>query len=535
MFAKCWRWTWLAMGRATLLSTAQQRLPQDTLARIRLMSTALGIVFLLLVVPAVVTSPHGNLALRATLLALFALMLWGWYSWARGAVVRPLSLSVEAMSIALAVHLIESQPIVGLVTFAGICIRPYYVSGRQTALTVAIYSATFLTSTAYFAPITGSLLTAEILIQPVMLSITGGLVFFISRNVSRQSELLRELEASHSRYRSLVETIPGAIITSSPDGSIRYVSPQAELMFGTGAVPEKSKWGQVIFRHIHPDDREYAIRVTKESGATGQDLRLECRAHDQTGKLIWIRIDASFIDDGSPAAPYWQSIITDVTERHELFDKLAYQAHHDSLTGLPNRKRFYDRVEHALARNTRGRSTAAVAFLDLDNFKLVNDGLGHEAGDRLIVATAARLSACVRPGDTVARLGGDEFGLLFESLHSQQDALAVARRIESELRKPFDLDGETVFTSTSIGIAFTARSRVTTDELIRRADVAMYAAKRAGKANTVIYEPTMDHRLSAGATDDWWKTGTLDAKQSAIAGTDGTAPSVVNSHENLCK
>jgi diguanylate cyclase (GGDEF)-like protein len=176
------------------------------------------------------------------------------------------------------------------------------------------------------------------------------------------------------------------------------------------------------------------------------------------------------------------------SERERL-DELARQAFHDPLTDLPNRALFADRLDHALARLRRRHGSVAVLLLDLDGFKEVNDTLGHEAGDQLLITVGERLRACLRPADTVARLGGDEFTILLEEIDSLREATRVAERIEDALKTPFVLDGNEISITTSIGIAFNTPGNSEPDDLLRNADTAMYQAKRAGKARYEVFEP----------------------------------------------
>jgi diguanylate cyclase (GGDEF)-like protein len=176
-------------------------------------------------------------------------------------------------------------------------------------------------------------------------------------------------------------------------------------------------------------------------------------------------------------------------ENRELEAKLVHQAFHDSLTGLANRALFRDRVDHALARSARGERVA-VLFLDLDNFKSVNDTLGHVEGDRLLQMVATRLLKASRGCDTVARIGGDEFAILLEDVHHVDDALVVVTRIMESMRQPVALRGREVTISPSIGIAH-ARGAEQVDELMRNADVAMYRAKEDGKGRHAVFEPGM--------------------------------------------
>jgi diguanylate cyclase (GGDEF)-like protein/PAS domain S-box-containing protein len=180
----------------------------------------------------------------------------------------------------------------------------------------------------------------------------------------------------------------------------------------------------------------------------------------------------------------------DVTERKRLEDELAHQAFHDSLTNLANQALFRDRLDHALARSHRHEERLAVLFLDLDDFKTVNDSLGHTAGDELLVAVGQRLSMCLRTTDTAARLGGDEFAVLLEDLESDKDAIDTAERLIIALGDPFSAAGREVFIGVSIGVAFDSPD-ATSDQLLRNADLAMYTAKRRGKGAHVVYEASM--------------------------------------------
>ncbi len=176
--------------------------------------------------------------------------------------------------------------------------------------------------------------------------------------------------------------------------------------------------------------------------------------------------------------------------------RLAHQAFHDPLTGLPNRVLFQDRLEHALARAAR-RAPVAVLYLDLDRFKTINDSLGHEAGDALLVAVAERLQRCVRPEDTVTRLGGDEFAILLEGVRDSGDAVRVAERVGGALGAAFTVGDHQMFVSTSVGIAYTGHDGATTGDLLRDADIAMYRAKAAGKARYQIFDLSMNAAATA--------------------------------------
>ncbi len=183
--------------------------------------------------------------------------------------------------------------------------------------------------------------------------------------------------------------------------------------------------------------------------------------------------------------------INHLTQQVEVqIERLAHQALHDPLSSLPNRTLFMDRLASALARAERRGNRVAAMFLDLDNFKVINDSLGHQAGDQLLVAVAERLSSTFRSEDTIARLGGDEFAILAEGIGSAEDLGIIAERVAQSLREPFSLQGRTLYVTTSVGVAI-SEPGATPGSLLRNADVAMYQAKNSGKARSAIYDPTM--------------------------------------------
>ncbi|TCI03737.1 EAL domain-containing protein [Corallincola luteus] len=190
----------------------------------------------------------------------------------------------------------------------------------------------------------------------------------------------------------------------------------------------------------------------------------------------------------------------EVTELKRKEAQIRFQACHDALTGLPNRQLFVDRLEQALLKKKRSQSFLAVLFLDLDHFKDVNDLLGHESGDKLLCTVSKRITECLREQDTLARFGGDEFVLLLDGINAESEADAIAKRILNALAAPFEELNEQIKISTSIGIAFSPRHAITVDDLIRKADMAMYQAKAAGRNTAASFQPQMEaqalHRLS---------------------------------------
>jgi diguanylate cyclase (GGDEF)-like protein len=187
----------------------------------------------------------------------------------------------------------------------------------------------------------------------------------------------------------------------------------------------------------------------------------------------------------------------EVARREALQDQLAHEASHDPLTGLVNRAVFLDRLGHALARMSLHHEQTAILFLDLDNFKVVNDSLGHRCGDNLLIAVGQRLERCIRPSDTVARLGGDEFTVLLEDLQDATEAARIAEQIMACLQAPVSIDDREIVVTASIGIALSGPKHDKADELLREADLAMYRAKEMGKARYQLFEPALNDRVLA--------------------------------------
>ena len=294
---------------------------------------------------------------------------------------------------------------------------------------------------------------------------------------------------AETRYRTLVEQLPLAVYIDRIDecSSNLYTSPQIEPMLGY-SVEDWMADPALFVECLHSDDRERVLAAHERTHATGEPLHIEYRLHARDGRVVWVHDEARIIGDPHTGEPVLQGYLLDITARHEAEEQLRHQAFHDPLTGLANRALFTDRVQHAIVVRSED---AAVLFLDLDDFKAVNDGLGHLAGDALLRAVGVRLRASLSPTHTVARMGGDEFAILVEGTSAADAALDAAERITTALQTPFDVDGREVFVTASVGIAVGGDA----EELLRCSDVAMYGAKASGKAQYVVYAPRMDEHL----------------------------------------
>jgi diguanylate cyclase (GGDEF)-like protein/PAS domain S-box-containing protein len=321
------------------------------------------------------------------------------------------------------------------------------------------------------------------------------------RDVTERQRAVEAVRASEQRLRALVHSVSDVIAILDPSGVLQYLSPAAETAWGR--VPE-DLLGQSIIDLVHPEDRpgfeSLLARSTKQPGST-----LTTSGRVQHGDSSWRDFEVIVSNLAADAAvggivATWR----DTTERNSFERELTRLAFQDAITGLANRTLFMDRLEHAHARAARQRVQddgtevrLGVLFMDLDNFKVINDSLGHAAGDAVLVETARRLQTCIRAGDTAARLGGDEFTILLEDVADVQAAVAVAERLAESLRAPIEVAGREVFLGTSIGIALSGPGHQVAADLLRCADLAMYDAKRRGKGRYEVF----DERTLGRASD----------------------------------
>ncbi|HEX8939263.1 MAG TPA: EAL domain-containing protein [Candidatus Limnocylindrales bacterium] len=299
----------------------------------------------------------------------------------------------------------------------------------------------------------------------------------------------RRVRRSEERFRSLVQHASDIVAIVGPDRRLAYVSPAVGPLLGLEAA---SLVGTDAVDLVHRDDAAAARAHLEEAGAApGTVLATELRLVDGHGGWREFEVLANNLLD-QPAVAGMVLTYRDVTERKAFVRQLAYEAFHDPLTDLPNRALFVDRLGQALARATRRDTSVGVLFLDLDNFKIVNDSLGHQLGDELLVGVATRLRSAVRAADTVARMGGDEFTILLEDVTEAAEAVEVAERIREAFRAPFAIAGRDVFMTASVGVAVAAGAGRTADSLLRDADLAMYRAKASGKARHCVFEHGME-------------------------------------------
>jgi diguanylate cyclase (GGDEF)-like protein/PAS domain S-box-containing protein len=293
---------------------------------------------------------------------------------------------------------------------------------------------------------------------------------------------------SEHRFKALVEHSNDVIIVLDRKAKVTYASPSADLLLGIGPGELDGTDPRKMVHLSNLDSLEGLAERLTVGGRAPQATELRIRARSGEWKTLEVTL-TDLRDD--PDVDGYVVNAHDVTGRKALEHDLRFRTLHDDLTGMANRVLLRERVDHALAlRHPPGMMTA-ILFLDLDDFKSINDGLGHELGDEVLKAVAGRLSRQARAGDTAARLGGDEFAMLLENTHGLDDAMLVARRLLGVLLAPVQVHGQELAISASVGIAMADESVDSSEVLLRNADVAMYHAKRTGKGRVRVFEEAM--------------------------------------------
>jgi diguanylate cyclase (GGDEF)-like protein/PAS domain S-box-containing protein len=314
-----------------------------------------------------------------------------------------------------------------------------------------------------------------------------------------------DLREANARYRALVEQIPAIVYIDVADETMAttYVSPQIEALLGIRPqeyIDDPDLWT----KRLHPDDRERALTTYLQGRESGKPFTFEYRLLSGDGDPVWFRDSAVVVrnEQGEPA--FIEGVMLDITDRKKAEEQAVFLAYHDKLTGLPNKAMFEELLELSIARARRHDLAVCVITTDLDDFKLVNDSLGHERGNELLGKLADRFREATRETDLVARPGGDEFLLLLADLERGGTpgagdpvlaAEAVASRVRESLNQPFDLDGTEVYVTASIGIALFPNHAGDANELLRISDAAMYQSKRAAPGGYVVYSDKTDDSL----------------------------------------
>jgi PAS domain S-box-containing protein len=317
----------------------------------------------------------------------------------------------------------------------------------------------------------------------------------------------RQLAERDQLFQLISENAADMIALVGSDGRRLYNSPAYQKVLGYSAEDLKSTSS---FEQIHPDDRLRVLEAAEKARLTGRGERMEYRVRHKDGSWRTLESTASPIRNAKGQTDKLVIVNRDITERKRAEEMLAHNAFHDGLTNLPNRALFLDRLQHTLTLSKRHPNYKfAVLLIDIDEFRLVNDSMGHSAGDELLIQIARRLLDSVRRADTVsrprtsgmperpanddtlARLGGDEFSILLDDVRDPVEAVRVAERLQAELAAPFLVHQQEIVISASIGISASTSPHAQAEDLLRDADIAMYRAKRAGKARCEVSDPAM--------------------------------------------
>jgi diguanylate cyclase (GGDEF)-like protein/PAS domain S-box-containing protein len=291
------------------------------------------------------------------------------------------------------------------------------------------------------------------------------------------------------RYRTLIEQLPLVVYVDALDSvsSNIFTSRQIEPILGY-SVEEWASDTELFARLLHPDDRERVLAAHVHTHATHEPLSLEYRLISRDGRVVWLRDEGVVVLDDEQRPLYLQGYLLDITREREAEQQLRQLALYDPLTGLANRAFFHERLRHAIKlRHDEGHATGLL-YIDLDDFKGINDRWGHDLGDEVLHEIGRRIERSVRPGDTAARLGGDEFAVVLTEPLTPEEAVGVAERLLIEIGKPLDSGSGPLYTSASIGIAFGSEE----ESLLREADIAMYRAKGHPEIGYAFFDPQLD-------------------------------------------
>jgi diguanylate cyclase (GGDEF)-like protein/PAS domain S-box-containing protein len=312
----------------------------------------------------------------------------------------------------------------------------------------------------------------------------------VATNVTRQRRAERAADQSEMRYRLLFEGNLAGVYRTTEDGRILDCNESFAQIFGYGSREEVLSLPAWDLYLTAEDWKATIARLKERGGLTNYE---ECLRR-KDGSHVWVLENGNLLSgkDGKPGII--EGTIIDITERKRAEEKVKHLAFHDSLTGLPNRLLFSDRLRVAMVHANRYRQKLAVLFLDVDRFKVINDSLGHSIGDELLRRIAERVGGCIRQEDTIARLGGDEFTVLLPGIAKEEDAAAIAGKILEAVRLPFFIEHRELFITTSIGVTLYPDDGADPETLVRNADTAMYRAKDQGRDNCQLYAPAMNSR-----------------------------------------
>lgn len=308
----------------------------------------------------------------------------------------------------------------------------------------------------------------------------------------RSEQLARDAEM---RYRSIFENAIEGIYQTTPSGQYLDFNPALARIYGYDSFEDlKNGISNIQYQlYVDPHKRTEYIELMRSQGSV---QNFESQVYQKSGDIIWITENAREVRDHNGELLFYEGTVVDISERKNYQQQIEYQATHDNLTGLPNRTMLADRLQQCMSYADRDQHKLAIAFLDLDHFKLINDSMGHHIGDGLLVVMAERLANCLRESDSIVRLGGDEFVLLLTCLKKVEDITQSMQRILSAVAEPCCVDDMEFMVSCSIGISIYPGDGNDANTLLRHADSAMYKAKQSGRNTFQLYTQEMNHALT---------------------------------------
>jgi diguanylate cyclase (GGDEF)-like protein/PAS domain S-box-containing protein len=306
----------------------------------------------------------------------------------------------------------------------------------------------------------------------------------IRNDITERKKAEDALRESEEQYRLIADNMTDLVCNIDGEGSFKYASPSHETVLG---FPAEVYQGELARNWMHEDDQSQVWKVLEEVIMTKESQVFQFRFKNKDASWIWLEGKATPIYDIEGEFQHFLVVSREITERKMFEEKLTYMAYHDTLTGLPNRRFFTERLDQAIKEAGRYKRKFALMYMDMDKFKHINDTLGHDVGDELLVQFAQRVKECLREVDIIARLGGDEFTILLSEIQEEKDAITIADRILYSFEEPWHI-GEHIFnTTSSIGIALYPSDGINRNDLMVRADTALYKAKEDGRNNYKMY------------------------------------------------
>lgn len=310
-------------------------------------------------------------------------------------------------------------------------------------------------------------------------------LYGILKDVTEQIQSINKLEESEKRFRIIAENAHDLITLINKDGEITYVSPSYKNILG---YYHQEYLNKSFLHNVHADNQERLLEIVHNSISSGEPFTIQFRQKNAEGYMIWCESIGNPVFNHKNNFQHLVVLTRDITLRREYESKLKYFAYHDSLTDLPNRLFFKEQFALAKEQFLTSNTPLALILLDIDYFKLINDTYGHDTGDAVIKEFGSRIKSTIRDHDMLARLGGDEFVILLSNIQSSNNAIEIAERINDTIQRPWKLNGHTLTVTTSMGIATTSSQlNFTESSLMKKADIALYEAKKCGKNCYKLY------------------------------------------------